>query len=92
MAAFNSPEPLVRTGMVIRSACHVDSKTLNRKSYPSTTLRAGYGTRVEHFSPSPGVIPTGAVFPAEGGISYATRVAGDPSLRLNCGSAQDDAT
>ncbi len=46
-----------------------------------------------------GVIPTGAVFPAEGGISRATYLAGDPfgftsgqatSPRLNCGSAQNE--
>ena len=37
------------------------------------------------------VIPTGAVFQAEGGTSLQVRAVGDPSLRLKNGCAQDDA-
>jgi len=36
--------------------------------------------------------PTGAAGQAKGGISLEIALLGDPSLRLNCGCAQDDAT
>src|SRR5689334_17643322 len=42
-------------------------------------------------SPLFGVIPTGAILPAEGGTSQHGELPGGPSLRLKCGSAQDDA-